>query len=581
MRQHLIKLFMWGYQPHFRLNLELKAKDVLKHLGIDIEPKVLLVGVLSADSKNVNPVCIEPEDGEWPLSLFDGLHIKIDELVKNHEWQNMFFGDELSRLEKPENMFRDSVRKAIRDSLKQYDVEHSTDSFCGSAIRVEDYYVVPVIQVPKLIFQKFPPLKRPDVPERDKWRWSGPLSFLHGCIGALLSTAADVLKGPEPGRDFFGGMKRTEEIVYEGATNFMYAPGHAVNDYHHGELFARLNSLSSLMYEGTKGSGNLILVHPDNPSINYLLRFEVAISLRHPRWARKILQMATNDIALIADGEKIYGMGRLNDGYDFTKQDAFLVDFIDHYHWEIKCGNQVLLRSRYGEPKLPQELMSEQDFKSNYSRLFKTASETDCELLWSLFLAACELPYGCMIVVAEDAYDEVQRLKQQGTSIIPTLMSIELLSRVSGIDGTIILDQQGMCYAVGVILDGPAVAECTPSRGSRYNSAVRYVADASKCRMAIVVSDDHTVDIFPILHPLINRTELESNILNLEIATLDNYHKPRNWLDEHRFYLNSMQCERVNAALSRIEAMPKDVGEIHLVIGTFMPNQNLDDSYFH
>jgi hypothetical protein len=133
---------------------------------------------------------------------------------------------------------------------------------------------------------------------------------------------------------------------------------------------------------------------------------------------------------------------------------------------------------------------------------------------------------------------------------------------------------------VGVILDGPASSECTPSRGSRFNSGLRYVSASEVPRLAIVVSVDRTVDIIPMLRPQIERDEIEQNIVALEKATLDDYHKPRNWLDEHRFYLNADQCRRVNLALDRIEALPRDVGEIVVVTNRFEPDPDMNDGYF-
>lgn len=184
-----------------------------------------------------------------------------------------------------------------------------------------------------------------------------------------------------------------------------------------------------------------------------------------------------------------------------------------------------------------------------------------------------------MIVIASDAEEEAKRLAQQGTGIHPTLMTEELLGRVSGIDGTIILDPQGFCHAIGVILDGLATPDCTPSRGSRYNSGLRYVDVGNARRLAIVVSDDHTVDIIPLLRPQIARTEIDAKISALERATLDNYHQPRNWLEKHRFYLNDNQCRRVNSALDRIEALPREVGEIVINTTRFKADPGMDESY--
>ncbi len=52
----LIKLFMWGYQQHFAHSLKYQAEKVFAELGIDLEPDVLLVGILKPDEKDKHPV---------------------------------------------------------------------------------------------------------------------------------------------------------------------------------------------------------------------------------------------------------------------------------------------------------------------------------------------------------------------------------------------------------------------------------------------------------------------------------------------------------------------------------------------
>jgi len=81
------------------------------------------------------------------------------------------------------------------------------------------------------------------------------------------------------------------------------------------------------------------------------------------------------------------------------------------------------------------------------------------------------------------------------------------------------------------------------------------------------------------LRPQIVRTEIDTKISALERATLDNYHQPRNWLEKHRFYLNNDQCRRVNSALDRIEALPKEVGEIVINTIHFEADPDMDESY--
>jgi len=581
MRQHTIDLFMWGYQPHYRATLEYLAKDVFKQLGAETPLKVLLVGALDPSKHNYNPVCIEPENNQWSLSLFTNLLDLIETTVDTHPLQKMFYSDEQSMRNKPDVIRKDSVAKSVQELLIPFDKQNKVRSFCSGSYVVGDYYVVPIIQIPESIFRKYPPLKDAAAKKSDDfYTFTGHRSFIHACISTLLSEAIDALHYPEPGGSQMGNMRTANEIIRIAANNFMHTPGAVTTkQYVSANLFEYFNLISSLMYEGVEGKGQLLLVKPDNNNINYTLQFLTPISFGKPRWSRKILQMATSDIALIADSRCIYGLGRLHDNYDHSKQDVFSVQFIDHYHWELRCDNHIMLRSHYGEPKLPQEHISRSQFISNFERIFPESSSEDHERVWKLFNSAIRLKHGSMIVVATDAKEEALRLKQQGTCIAPTLMTTELLSRVSGIDGTIILDPQGNCYAVGIILDGEATNDCTPSRGSRYNSAIRYVNFSSSTRLAIVISDDHTIDIIPMLKPQIKNSDIELNISNLKHATLDNYHQPRNWLDKHRFYLNHEQCDKVNSALDIIESLPKDVGEFVIQTNRFKPDLDMNQSY--
>jgi hypothetical protein len=98
--------------------------------------------------------------------------------------------------------------------------------------------------------------------------------------------------------------------------------------------------------------------------------------------------------------------------------------------------------------------------------------------------------------------------------------------------------------------------------------------------MAIVVSDDSTVDVIPLLPPRIKYSEIEENISLLEAANLDNWSRPRNWLDRHRNYLNNIQCSRINSALSRIESLPLDEFAFIIKIDRFDENPGLDINYF-
>lgn len=171
------------------------------------------------------------------------------------------------------------------------------------------------------------------------------------------------------------------------------------------------------------------------------------------------------------------------------------------------------------------------------------------------------------------------RSRREDTRIAPVLVSPELLSRASRIDGALLLDPAGRCFAIGVVLDGDARPECLPSRGARYNSAVRYVHASGPSRMAIVYSDDRTMDVVPLLRPRMPRDKIASAVASLEAANKEDYHGPRFFLDQHRFYLTAEQCDRANAAIERIHQTPLEVGELRIPHRAFEPDPGMDDSY--
>lgn len=580
MRGKPIELFMWPYQPHFRLRLEMRMNGVLKELGVpDACAECLLVGARIPGRENPNGVCVEPEDGKWPLSLFDGLLDAIEVQVANHPSRNVFYSDEPSMRDKPENIRRDSVRRAVQKALDGYDLGHDVRSFAGVSARVDDYYVVPVLQLPTEMFQRYRPLREPV----SDGHVSGHPSLVHAAVSEVLEAALDELIRPEPGRELAGRWRSAEESTRRAAASFMATPGVAIRDPYYGihDLFERFNLISSMMYEGTKGTGRLLLANPNGGSVNMVLNFAEPVPFSDPRWSRKVLQVASAEIALVADCERILGLGALAAGVDpWMSQDVFAVEFFDHYHWRLMCGDEVMLVSSYGAPSLPRERFPIQRLLDTYERLFPEAGQDDVARFRALFDAAVDQRHGSMLVVAEDADLEADRLRGQGTRIDPLKLTPELYRRISRIDGTVMIDPQCTCHAIGVILDGQATSGCTPSRGARYNSGVRYVRAADSPRLAIVVSDDRMVDVIPTLRPRIKRSAIDEAITDLENSGSEDYHSAIRWLDRHRFYLDQGECDRINAALKRIANEPMEVGEIRIQWTKFSPDPDLDDSYF-
>ena len=580
MRGKPIGLFMWAYQPYFRIGFEARMNGVLKELGASSAgAECFLVGARIPGRQNPNGVCVEPEDGKWPLTLFEGLLDVIEAEVANHPSQNVWYGDEPSNRDKPENIRRDSVSSAVQKALDVYDAHHEVCSFAGGSARVGDYYVVTVLQLPTELFRRYRPLREPvmDGPV------SGHASLIHAAVWVVLEAALDELVRPEPGRFLAGRWRSSQENARRAAESFMYTPVVAIGDRYAGMegLFERLNAVSSMMYEGTTGTGRLLLARPDGGSVRMVLKFAEPVPFNKPLWSRKVLQLASSEIALVADYQHVFGLGTVAAGVDpWTSQDVFTVEFLDHYHWRLMCGNEVMLVSSYGAPSLPRERFPIERLLDTYRRLFPEAGEEDAARFRALFDVAISQRHGSMLVVAKDAATEADRLRGQGTRIEPLKLTPELYCQVSRIDGTVIVDPQCICHAIGVILDGEATSECTPSRGARYNSGVRYVRAADSPRLAIVISDDGMVDVIPILHPRIKRSAIGLAIADLESASSKDRDSALYWLDRHRFYLDQGQCDRINAVLERIDSEPMEVGEIRLRWREFSPHPDLNESYF-
>ncbi|GMV19520.1 MAG: hypothetical protein AMXMBFR56_77440 [Polyangiaceae bacterium] len=580
MSRHSINLFMWVYQPHFRIEFEHLLDSVLREIGAEeVGGKCLLVGAKMPDAKVAHDVCVEPEDGQWAVSLFAKLPEAISEHIKNHPLKNMYYGDEPSMRDKPENIRRDSVRQAVQDALVPYDAQSNVRSFAGAPAPVDGYYVVPVLQLPNAVFERFRPLREPVT----DGRFVGDSSLIHSAVRHVLDEAHDELLRPDPGRYLRGRHASAAEIVKRAASSFMYTPGVAIGDrgYARWNLFERFNLISSLMYEGAEGRGRILLANLDSGAVDVVLALAEPVPFSEPRWARKILQMASLETALLANTESILGLGNIAKGTDPWKtQNLFEVEFLDHYHWRLSCGDEALLVSRYGVPSLPKDKFPRARLLDTFQRLFPESTADHVAAFTALFDAAVEQHHGSMLVVANDAVAEAERLSGQGTKIIPAKLTPELYRRVSNIDGTIIVDPQCVCHAVGVILDGPANEQCTASRGARYNSGIRYVAASRKPRLAVVVSDDRTVDVIPVLRPRIHRGAIEERIATLQESNVDNHHEPIGWLDEHRFYLDQSQCDRVNAEQRRLDALPRGVGELRILRPDFRPDPECTPDYF-
>lgn len=569
-----ITLLMWGYQWHFRLAMERRARKILSIIAPELDPKALLVGIQINEDKDRWPVCVEPEDGEWDPKMYFGCAKRTAEIFENHEDHNIFYGDEARMNDKPENIRKKSVWEAVKETTEPFDKQHQLTTFHGWPTAIAGYHVVPMLQFNNSQLQKYPVLPKPI-----EWNdYKSRESFLHSVIIEILNEASAALRGKDPGRFFDTFDQDKAGILRRAGSSFCDIFGIVTHDLLLQDVFENLNEISSKRYEGSAAVGELLFSPPQSTNIRTDIKLRKAVSLGSTRLARKIIELSGGELCCLCnDAEGISGLGNISNA---AAPDVLRVVFTGYYTWDLYYQQKLLMTSSFGVPTLPAVRLQEDLFKSTVRRIFKSITVIDQQRLWSIVEAAIDQKHGTLIVVSEIAEQEAARLSTQSIDIEPMLLTQDLVSRVSGIDGAILVDKTGNCWAIGVILDGMATQEGDPSRGARYNSAVRYVASSKSPVLCLVVSEDGYINMVPTLRPQVRLSEINAKITLLAKMNINNYHDVRNWLEDHRFYLDSEQCEAVNREIIRIESTPREPREMRINTAPFIPDSDMGDSYY-
>jgi len=217
---------------------------------------------------------------------------------------------------------------------------------------------------------------------------------------------------------------------------------------------------------------------------------------------------------------------------------------------------------RYGLPSVPSERMNRAYLGSLYEELFPDSSAEEVERILALADTAMGQHHGTMLVITAEAETEALRLQSQGTSVVPTPITPELLGLVTSIDGAVLLDPQGQCHGVGVILDGPATPDGSPARGARYNAAIRYQATHPES-LVIVVSEDGPVDVFPQREPEASQTisrRLQRLKQTVTTSSVDGQMNEQllHWLNDHRSYFQQSQCGALDECIESLRESVSD-----------------------
>jgi DNA integrity scanning protein DisA with diadenylate cyclase activity len=332
----------------------------------------------------------------------------------------------------------------------------------------------------------------------------------------------------------------------------------------------------------------MIICRKDHENIMFDITFAKPIPISEHRKIRKILEMTSRNLFLISDAGFAYGLGHIINEYNPIAEDLFTIYFTGHYAWELLHDDKHIINVKYTNPFLPTIEFQRSNFSSDIKRIFKNIEEDEIVKLYTLVCSMLKCKHGTILVICSDAKDEAERLGNQSIQLKPFNIDENTVKKLSNIDGAILIDEHGVCYSIGTILDGIATNKGDSSRGSRYNSSIRYYEQRKKYAdiVVIIVSEDGMVDFIPQLMPVISHESINKTIaklFELESETEINIKKYYSCMDslyELEFYLTQDQCDQINTYRKRIEPRIAQQNNGVMSREDLYPNSECNATYF-
>ena len=279
----------------------------------------------------------------------------------------------------------------------------------------------------------------------------------------------------------------------------------AEKDPRKDELYETLCLLTSAPYEKTQTRGRLGIATPTVMKSDAMIQFTDPIELNREnvRVIRKLLELSDrrNTILIVENGE-VVGVYSVPDSKG--KYSGTGVVFRGYGKWDLFSDKNGSIMS-FDSVTIS---LTNQSLERRVKEGFRAAGITDYKekRILEIVYQARRQSHGTTIIVTDHAVSESERLEKanRAVGITPVAVDEKTILSLSAIDGAMIIDPEGICYAIGAILDGATVNQGTIARGARYNSAITYVdywaSEQVKEKIkavAIIVSSDDTVDVYP------------------------------------------------------------------------------------
>ena len=578
-----LKYFMWAHQHTTQKNIQRYAEELFQEISPRLKPRVFLLGILREKKETEyvrHPICIQPEECGIDVTLFKDVDAVANSVWEKDERRRMVYTVPYLHAESQNDVRMDSMCSAVQQLVDKNFKGKNIISFVSRPVHLEGYDVFVVLQFNKNTYNSFHGLGvNPKFPR---------ISLFDSLIQRFLGESLDTMYRSRAAAHSQYISTDKKEVMRAAALDFVDRSIAKVCESDSSWAFLdTCNYVSSLKYEGDVSIGKLIICQKEHPNLDIVLKLISPIELTEYKKFRKLLEIASRDLSLYSDGTKILGWGKIKGKYDEQNQDLLTINFNGSYKWELVHGSHTMLVVEHTVPSLPKIKIKREIFDDLLKRTFLAISPENIENLWRIVSAAEEQKHGALLIISNESEEEANRLANQSTVIEPTLLNESLIINVTSIDGAILLDSNGICHSIGIILDGISTDKGTSERGARYNSAIRYVENNKKKCIAVIISEDGMVDLYPDLLPRIKQSTIKKNLTDLrelannDVLDDDKYMKTMNWIEDHRFYLSKEQCDEINTITALYhEQEKKDPYQFFIPRNNLQPNNDMNDSYF-
>ncbi|MGB5635361.1 MAG: diadenylate cyclase [Waterburya sp.] len=494
-----MRMFMWRWQHRFQDAIASLLKSIFQILELPIVSNTFIIGI-SVDDQKVDQICLQAEDcGFSPEEFKEVFAIAKDNFDSDPE-QFFFMGAAHLNQAHKDSLYPKALRKAVNSILKQHDLKRKQVSFCSFPVQKNGYWIMTVIQLRQQDFDSQYRLKK-DTHEVHSMRSHRiERCFLEALIYQVLEETKLELQRPSEGNT--SSLGNPERVIEDAASSLLKSIEVHINQWNKVDLLSFANAISAERYEGAASKGKLIICGTNHPDISAKVKLQTPIKIYNYRGIRKLLEVSSAKMALLCDVESVWGLGIALDTYQPGRENLFEIRFAEYHTWELVHGENIMLRVKYRQARLPRARFDKKLFCDRVSELFQV-NQTTANILVKAVETAVKQRHGTILVITPKAEQESQRLAAQSTLIEPVIVSKDIISHLSSIDGAILISPEGIIYSFGVILDGKASENGNSTRGARYNSAIRYI-DGEKSRnincLALIVSEDGYVDLYPNLN---------------------------------------------------------------------------------